>query len=322
MQYQFEFRRYRRAFRQPLRTRYGLWNTREGIILKLTAANGRVGWGEIAPLKLFGSESIREALRFCRRLPDVISAEDIGQIPPELPACQFGFESAWEGLTYPEKQRQLPEKIAHSYLLPTGPMALQACQSFRTSNGLTFKWKIGVAPLREELALFQQLLQVLPPSSKLRLDANAGLNWNEAGQWLAACDAAEVGVEFLEQPLPPDQFEIMLKLSQQYRTPIALDESVATLEHLKECYEQGWRGIFVVKTAIAGSPILLREFCQTYQPDIVWSSVFETAIARHYIETYLISLLPPSGRATGMGTQHWFKDELDQTDFEQLWQIL
>jgi len=58
---------------------------------------------------------------------------------------------------------------------------------------------------------------------------------------MARCD--QVGIEFLEQPLPVAQFDAMLELSDRYSTQLALDESVATLDQLQASYQQGWRGI-------------------------------------------------------------------------------
>jgi o-succinylbenzoate synthase len=200
--------------------------------------------------------------------------------------------------------------------LPTGSAALSALPQ----EPGTFKWKIGVAPISQELEVFQALVKALPQQSKLRLDANGGLTEAETERWLQICD--RVGVEFLEQPLSPAQFDLMLDLSQRYETPIALDESVATVAQLEQCYERGWRGIFVVKAAIAGSPLRLRSFCQRHPVDIVWSSVFETAIGQAYIQNCLIPSVPTMGRAIGFGVNHWFNDGLNQMSFEQIWQSL
>jgi O-succinylbenzoate synthase len=117
-------------------------------------------------------------------------------------------------------------------------------------------------------------------------------------------------VEYLEQPLPPDRFADLLKLSARYVTPLALDESVATLEQLKTCYEQGWRGIYVIKPAIAGFPSHLRQFCQTYAIDAVFSSVFETAIGRQ-AGLKLAAELGNCDRAMGYGIAHWFNESED-----------
>jgi len=200
-------------------------------------------------------------------------------------------------------------------LLPAGEAALEVWQTLWNQGYRTFKWKIGVAPIQDELKVFDKLIQALPPGVKLRLDANCGLNLQQAKEWLWACDSA--GVEFLEQPLPVHQFDSLLELSAQYSTPIALDESVATLTQLQTCYQNGWRGIFVIKPCIAGSPKLLRQFCQKHPIDTVFSSVFETAIGRQAALKLAAELSHPN-RAVGFGVNHWFAEN-DETWIEHLW---
>jgi len=305
-----------------------VWRSRQGIILQLRDEQGCIGFGEIAPLEWFGSESLVAARSFCQRLPDLINTDVIFSIPADLPATQFGFESAWERLQGPAPLQ--PPPVAHSCLLPTGAAALEAWSTLWQADGQTFKWKIGVADFEAEMQWFERLCHSLPDGTKLRLDANGGLSWEEACRWLEHCDRltanSTVTIEFLEQPLSPTQLDGLLKLSQMFQTAIALDESVATLKRLKQSVERGWQGIVVIKAAIAGSPLKLREFCQQRQLDVVWSSVFETAIAQHYIQTYLVPTsyyCKTEQRAIGWGIDHWFQDTLfTQFNFEQLWQTL
>lgn len=328
MKARFEFRPYARPFKTPLQTHHGRWTTRRGIVLRLESETG-LGWGEIAPIPEFGSETFEQALRFCQALPTRLTASQIAQTPETLPACQFGFESAWEMVqsVAPADQPNLPA-LQTSLLLPTGKSALESPLLFGSRSGQpaaafhpTFKWKIGVAPIAQEMAIFEELVSLLPSGAKLRLDANGGLTWPQASLWLQVCDGYDI--EFLEQPLPPDQFTAMLKLSQRHQTPIALDESVSQLGQLQACWEQGWRGIFVIKAPISGSPRRLQQFCQQGL-DVVWSSVFETSIARRYIEQ-LAALLPPNsdlGRAHGFGVDHWFGDGWERLPPAQIWQRL
>ena len=194
--------------------------------------------------------------------------------------------------------------LKYSYLLPTGEAALTSWQQGWQQGDRTFKWKIGVTSMESELRWFDQLVQLLPPSAQLRLDANGGLTQHQAQQWLKVSDQAGI-VEFLEQPLPPQEFDVIRAIQDQYKTAIALDESVATLNQLKTCYQQGWRGIFVIKAAIAGSPTQLRQFCQTHDIDVVFSSVFESAIARQAVLNLAVELSHPH-RAVGFGVNHWF----------------
>ena len=365
--YQFEFRTYQRQFKRPLQTSHGIWNIREGIILRLTDQNGQIGWGEIAPLSWFGSESLEQACDFCRQLSANISEETIFSISSELPACQFGFESAlsnslnsfpgssnsfpgsaWEcfpggsaacrmeaeppdlrSQALPGNEDKPPDlcfqaepgnenKIQNRYsgLLPAGETVLQALQMLWEQGYRTFKWKIGVVAIDEELKIFDRLITAMHKLADrsqvcLRLDANGGLSYLQAQTWLQACDNLKtirdfsVNIEFLEQPLPVSMFEEMLELNSLYATAIALDESAANLARMQECERQGWRGIFVIKPAIAGSPSQLQKFCQTHKIDAVFSSVFETQIGRQ-AALNLADRISPNSRALGFGTDCWF----------------
>lgn len=311
---ELQFRLYQRQLLRPLQTHHGWWKVREGIVLKLTDQAGQGRWGEIAPIPWFGSETLEQALEFCQQLPDRLSWDQISAIPDHLPACQFGFESAWLKLG-----ESAPPTLPLCTLLPMGESALDAWKSPCQRGQRHFKWKIGVAAIADELSLLEQLVERLPAAAQLRLDANGGLSLEETQKWLRVCD--RLSIEFLEQPLPPDRFDAMLKLAADYATPLALDESVANLADLKTCYQRGWRGVFVIKPAIVGYPARLRQFCQDYPIDAVFSSALETPIGRRAGLNLAAELSNPK-RAIGYGTAHWFAADSDPDDFEQRWQRL
>ncbi|NJL46987.1 MAG: o-succinylbenzoate synthase [Leptolyngbyaceae cyanobacterium SM2_5_2] len=322
---------YRRRFRQPLLTAHGYWQWRQGLLVRLEDRAGRVGLGEIAPIPWFGSETLAEAEAFCRGVSTPITDRPL--IPDTLTATQFGLGTAFEQLQThtPMTSVQNPQPSGLCGLLPTGEPALTAWPILWRQGTRTFKWKIGVAPVIEEIALLETLIQALPAQGRLRLDANGGLNLEEAESWLSVCDrlnasAAMATVEYLEQPLPPSQTELMRQLGQRFRTTIALDESVATVAKLETQYRQGWRGIAVVKPTITGDPNRLRQFWQHYSPQLAFSSAFETGVGRQAAlalaaeYTQQVAPLPPL--ALGFGTLGWFDDDWDTLTPAQLWDNL
>ncbi len=321
MVYKFEFRAYRRKFVTPLNTSHGVWENRDGVIIRLSDETG-IGWGEIAPISWFGSETIEQAVSFCRQLPNNIGDETIFSIPDKLPACQFGFESAREMLRNINSASLLPENFTCSGLLPAGKAALTQWRKLWEDGYRTFKWKIGVYPVAEEISIFESLVEELPVT-KLRLDANAGLSDREAEIWLQKCDDININnhihskIEFIEQPLCVDRFSEMLELSRRYTTKIALDESVANLKQLQSCYQKGWREIFVIKAGIIGSPSRLRRFCLTHKIDTVFSSVFETRIGREAALS-LAAELSHQNRAVGFGVDRFFAED-EQICLGNLW---
>ncbi len=292
---QFSYQLYNYSFKEPLITHYGTWTTREGIIISLIDHQGKIGQGEIAPLTWFGSETLQLAISFCEGLKGQITEEEINNIPDSLPCSQFALSSAIFHLSQP----LLDEKtlnFKYSSLLRAGDQAIKQLQSH--NNPMTFKWKIGVYSIKIEQNIFLSLIESLPTGSLLRLDANGGLTLEEAQKWLSLTDNYTNIIEYLEQPLSPENLHLMLHLNLDYFTPIALDESVAGTKQIEDCYLKGWRGIYVIKAPIAGSTTSLRQICLDYQLDTVFSSVFETYIGRS-MSLYLAKDLANSQRALG-----------------------
>jgi o-succinylbenzoate synthase len=302
--YQFTHSIYQRPFRQPLQTSHGRWKIRSGIIIQLTDDLGRSSPGEIAPIPWFGSESIEQAIEWCQQVGDNITASQIDRIPDTLPACQFGFGSALTAFNSPPFSIA-KSKLDISGLLPSGAAAITQLEDLSTRGYSTFKWKIGVLPIAAEVAIWKQLMAVLPASGKLRLDANGGLTDAQAQEWLALCSQAG-RIELIEQPLAPDEIDRMKELARRYDTPIALDESVSTFDRIQSAYAQGWRGIYVIKPGIAGFPWRLAEFIDRYQLDVVFSSVMETSVGRS--AAFQLASRLKLTRSMGFGVEDWFSD--------------
>jgi O-succinylbenzoate synthase len=327
---------YCRRFNRPLQTAHGLWLERRGLILRLEGDQGHVGYGEIAPIPWFGTESLEMAESFCKPWIGWWDSWDGWEIPVSLPATRYGFESAIrELLNYKMEVHATSNTCLEQHhfcgLLPAGPEAMTAWLD-KSEKHHTWKWKIGVFPLAEELIWLQTLTQTLPATSRLRLDANGGLTDEEAKAWLAVCDRINQSpdvctIEFLEQPMPPNNLDGMQRLSSQFETAIALDESVATLAQLQTCLKRGWRGWLVIKPAIAGSPNQLKEVLGHCGLQVVFSSVFETLVGRqaalqlalrHYQTRGPNATFP----ALGFGTLNWFNDDWQTLTPDQLWRRL
>ncbi|MEM6838808.1 MAG: o-succinylbenzoate synthase [Cyanobacteria bacterium P01_C01_bin.120] len=319
---------YCRPFRQPLHTAHGCWEERTGLILRLEHEAGQTAFGEIAPLPWFGTETLAQAQALCDRWPRHFTVDKIAEIPDTLPACQFGFGSARDRLTakLAPKSSLSPSPADICALLPPGKAALTHWQPLWQQGHRTFKWKIGVASIDDELSLLSDLAQSLPPPAQLRLDANGGLTATAAAAWLSACDRAPVAIEFLEQPLPPDQIiDWLPQIAGQFTTSVALDESVATLQQLQQVQQRiGNQVVYVVKPAIAGFPQRLLDYCLKHRLDVVLSSALETPIGRSAALT-LAQRLWTAGlpkRALGFGVDHWFVDVWAHCSEADLWQQL
>jgi O-succinylbenzoate synthase len=161
--------------------------------------------------------------------------------------------------------------------LPAGEAVLDAAARITEAGYTAAKWKIAVEAAALEWDLLRAIHDRLPPACELRLDANGALDEPTARAWLERLDALPRPC-LLEQPLRPGYENTMRALDRSFKTPVALDESLAGFESLGSGSAARWPGILVVKPALGGDTRLWRAFRtrQTARP-VIFSSVFESA---------------------------------------------
>src|SRR5258708_7253081 len=239
MVYRFSHKPYRLPLRAPLRTAHGAWTEREGLLVRLEDAAGRVGYGEIAPLPWFGTETLAEAGEICRKFGATVTDELLDAVPARFGCVRFALACAKSEVergprtrliesTEQETRREagfhpVTARLSVSALLPAGREALTALPARLEAGYLSLKWKVGVGSVDDELGIFDDLLAALPAYAKLRLDANGAWDRRQAAKWLARC--AERPVEFVEQPVKPDDEAALLGLAADFPVTLALGES-------------------------------------------------------------------------------------------------
>ena len=170
----------------------------------------------------------------------------------------------------------------------------------------TFKWKVGVQSLKTEQAIFDQLINLMPVGSLLRLDANASWKVSELEAWIKFLALKKEWVEYLEQPLEVGAEAEMLRLRAASGIEIALDESLNGEEAKR--WLQEWPGVVVIKAALMGNAEDLYEALEALDERIVLSSVFETGIGLRNTLAFA-DRLRLMNRAIGFDTLH-FSDAL------------
>ena len=304
MTYRFCYRSYRLPLRVPLRTAHGLWGEREGLLVRLEDEAGRVGYGEIAPIPWFGSETLAEAEEICRALGDRVADQVLDAVAARFGCVRFAVAAARarEGAPVPTSAR-----LPVAALLPAGRAGLAALPGKLEAGFLAFKWKVGVESPDEELGVFDDLLGLLPAYTRLRLDANGAWERRHAQRWLARC--ADRPVEFVEQPVAAGDDDTLLGLAREFPVTLALDESVVRLADAKRWQGLGWPGVFVIKPALCGPLAEIGQWIGETKADVVFSSAIETASARADILRFVLAA-DLTKRALGFGTGEMFGERL------------
>jgi O-succinylbenzoate synthase len=289
-----------------------LWSDREGLVLKLVNEAGLTGFGEVAPIPWFGTETLEDAEAMLAKLGGTLDAGCVEQVDERHGCLRFALASALGRAVGAPAAVRLPVAA----LLPAGKPACGAADEALAAGYVAFKWKVGVLDDGDEWVVLDDLLSRLPDYAKLRLDANGAWTTRRAVRWLERC--AERPIEFVEQPCFADASQgaalqnrmddALLGLAADYPTPIALDESVAGLSSLRRWLERGWSGVVVVKPALAGDPAGVLALLAEHQADAVFSSAFETGVGRQAALRMAFAFKSPQPRALGFGVGPLFQD--------------
>ncbi len=142
---------------------------------------------------------------------------------------------------------------------------------------LTVKWKVAAGDDALERHTLERLLELLPPTARLRLDANGGWDRPTAAAWAWRL-AGETRLEWLEQPLDPADAAGLLALAQQ--VPVALDESLRN----SSPPPSPWPGWQVRRPLLEGDPRPLLAALRQGQPRLMVSTALETGIGRRWLD--------------------------------------
>ena len=147
-----------------------------------------------------------------------------------------------------------------------------------------YKIKLGTD---EDIAIVEALRK--HTDAVLRIDANAGWTTNETLEKIP--QLAQLGVEFIEQPLAKDNWEGMKELYAQSALPLFADESCVFEKDVKICY-QHFHGINIKLTKCSGITPAIRmiQEARSLHMKVMMGSMNESTIGSAAIVHFLPQL--------------------------------
>ena len=311
MQLELQVRPFAFDLTRPLRTAAGMIQLRRGWLLRLRADNGRIGWGEAAPLNPSYAEQNEQAIR---ALPTQLTQHQLeGLLTKQPMPVAFALGAALaelDGIKWlpaPEPAQLLP--AGEAMLEQLELLVNQAC----LDRSLTVKWKVAVEADALERRWLDQLLERLPSTAQLRLDANGGWNRATAKAWMEAL-VGDPRFAWLEQPLPPEDRLGLENLGE--RGPVALDESLERDPRLRD----SWLGWQVRRPSLEGDPRPLLHQLQKGVPRRMVSTAFETGIGRRWLDHLAaLQMDGPTPAAPGLAPGWCPAGPLFSADPQQVW---
>ena len=200
-------------------------------------------------------------------------------------ALNAAIESAvidLDGQSVPSRIAASGEGVGVNATIPSlGPAAAAAAAVAAVGDGFT-TLKIKAGDERETPVLVERIRAIRTaagPAVKLRLDVNG--TW-DASTAEARLDAiAEFDIEYVEQPLPPDDVAGLARLRRRVRVLIAADEGASSVAAVRALLAAEAVDVVVVKLARVGGPGAAGEIAKAaagHGVRVVVSTLFETGV--------------------------------------------
>lgn len=236
---------------------------RAAVLVKLTAEDGTVGWGQSVPIPKWSYETLESAYStITRHLAPGLIGLDAADLP--------GLHAVLNRLIAPSFSTGQPiakagiDLAAHDLVGRVRKQNAAAAWGLegKGADRITLSWTLNPKTLDEVEGLIEQgrargyrhfnvkvapdpafdlelcrLVKRYAPDGFLWADANGG--YDEATALAVAPKLADLGVPVLEQPLPPNRLGGFRKLKQQGALPILMDEGIVSSVELEEFIHLG-----------------------------------------------------------------------------------
>lgn len=256
------------------------------LVVGLQGETGAWGWGEGVPREYVTGESAQgcfaAALEAARAFawPTIETPEQVAPaleqvadaLLPQAPSARCAFELALvdlAGQTFGMAARDVVARLAQRLQLPLRPPTAPVIHSGVIGEGSLgavtvkalkmrlfglreIKIKVG-SDARADRARVRRLRRVLGPRADLRVDANGAWTPGQAEAAIAAL--APFRLSSVEQPLARGREEELPGLRRAVRVPIALDESLCSLEDARRAVAQGWCDLFNLRLSKCGGMV-------------------------------------------------------------------
>lgn len=315
---------------QPWQTASGVITERYGWLIKITTADGFIGWGDCAPLPIAGTETEAAATA---ALP-VLLPQLVGQTVlhlltmkcySSLPSVNFGIETALVDIAAqtngvpvaqwlcPTAKHLVPLNAAVG-IADTGLM--RRAQIAVAAGYKVLKIKLGLQPWLNELRYLQSLTGELPSEIKLRLDVNQA--WNHSEAVIRLMQLVELPIESVEEPLAKTDFALLAKLQIDLPFVLALDESLASIPIASWLDNYPVQRLILKPSVIGGlrSTLSLAQRAQERGLEWVITSTLESGVGIRAAAQVAAAL--GTTWAQGLATSSWFvKDVIADLPIER-----
>ena len=239
---------------------------RDSIIIIIQIDN-YYGIGEASPINAICNESIQEVIWKLEEfkqsilLDAKISLEELLIIAKtnlfDTPSGLFAVESAIYDLMSKKKGVSIAKFLNKDSTNQIKTYDFYFNKRKVSSSSKTIKIKVSKTNIFKQYDLLKKVSQSIESDCKIILDANEMYDLPKA---IRACKTfEEFNIKYIEQPIDKMMFEDLSELRFHTKIPIALDESIDSLEAAEQAIELQSADIFIIKPMRIGSYQIIKK---------------------------------------------------------------
>lgn len=306
----------------PYRWAKGEHHERCGLIVRMVDEAGHVGYGECAPPPhepVDGPAFSAEGYALLDGL-DLTADDFLAQLDTRDPAPRLrcGISAAWLSLRAAAAGQPLARFLGgpdrgissevpiNDLITDATPQAAVARAQEAMARGQT-TLKIKCTDDRPLDVARVGAIRAALPDATIRLDPNEA--WQPVWVQEALAEMAQFGIDYIEQPLSRTvPLEVYAEVSAAAPIPIALDDSVRSLDHARRIIALRAAQVMILKAPRLGGPDKTLEVIDEAAAAgirCVVTASLETAVGL-YVALHCGALLPAPVPPCGLGTARFF----------------
>lgn len=235
---------------KPFKTALRTVHTAHAVYVKVTAEDGRTGWGEAPPTHVITGDSMGS---ITYAIEEVIAPQLIGL---DIRQSDCVFQTLKRSMIRNTSAKAAVDMAIYDLIGQLAELPLyQLLGGYRNELETDFtvsvnepdemaddaarylsegfdvlKVKVGIGRIEEDLARIKAIRERVGYEPKLRLDANQGWHAKEAVRAIGMMEDAGFNIELIEQPVYAGDIDGLKYVTENTLTPIMADEAVFSAE--------------------------------------------------------------------------------------------
>ncbi|WP_283678318.1 dipeptide epimerase [Lentilactobacillus sp. Marseille-Q4993] len=258
--------------KEPFKTALRTVTTATTVIVKVTASNGMVGFGEAAPTPVITGDTTSSIIEAVEQIigpkivgESLLAADNIKQIIDQAMVHNSSPKAALNiavndllgqiaGLPLYQLLGGARDQITTDYTVSVGTTdsMIKHAKRLITDGFTTLKIKVGSKSEAEDLQTVVALRKAVGPDINIRLDANQGWHPKQAIAAIRKMEQLDLNIELVEQPVPAADFDGLASVTNNVLTPIMADEGVFSVGDALRLIEMKGCDIINLKLMKAG----------------------------------------------------------------------